>query len=177
MGAWAATYTIFLIFLFRCFIKYIYSILCVKFLCEVRYFTSKVAIISLSALVVRKVTGSEIIGFSVRKTMRKVPGDDRRTTRGRRKSGEERRGGHQERSSSSSFDKQNKQFSKHQTKFVFFRIIVFCLCQVFWRPNYTSCSIKIIFFRENKLRKIPANWNSKQFFRYITLVMYYTLEL
>ena len=34
-------------------------------------------------------------------------------------------GGHQERSSSSSFDKQTKQSSKHQTKFVFLAIIVF----------------------------------------------------
>ena len=39
-----------------------YAILCVNFVREVRYFTSKVAIFSLSALVVRKVTGSEIIG-------------------------------------------------------------------------------------------------------------------
>ena len=57
---------------------------------EVRYFIPKFAIISLSALVVRKVTGSEIIGCSVRKTMRKVPGDARRAARGRRKSGEVR---------------------------------------------------------------------------------------
>ena len=34
-----------------------YAILCVKFVREVRYFTSKVAIFSLSALVVREVTG------------------------------------------------------------------------------------------------------------------------
>ena len=34
-----------------------YAILCVKFVREVRYFTSKVAIFSLSTLVVRKVTG------------------------------------------------------------------------------------------------------------------------
>ena len=55
----------------------------------------------------------------MRKAMRKVPGDARRTARGRRKSGEERgEGGHQGRSSSSSFDKQNKQSSKHQTNFV-----------------------------------------------------------
>ena len=70
---------------------------------EVRYFASKVAIISLSALVVRKVTGSEIIGCSARKAMRKVPGDAQRAARGRRKSGEERgRGGgsHQGRTSS-----------------------------------------------------------------------------
>ena len=39
-----------------------YAILCVNFVREVRYFTSKVAIFALSALVVRKVTGSEIIG-------------------------------------------------------------------------------------------------------------------
>ena len=58
--------------------------------------------------------------------MRKVPGDARRAARGRRRSGEERGGGHQGRSSSSSsFDKQNKQSSKHQTKFVFLTIIVF----------------------------------------------------
>ena len=44
-----------------------YAILCVKFVREVRYFTSKVAIFSLSALVVRKVTG-----------------DARRAARGRR---------------------------------------------------------------------------------------------
>ena len=61
----------------------------------------------------------------MRKAMRKVPGDARRTARGRRKSGEERGGGHQGRSSTSSFDKQNKQSSKHQTKFVFLTIIVF----------------------------------------------------
>ena len=54
--------------------------------------------------------------------MRKVPGDARRAARGRRKSGED---SHQGRSSSSSFDKQNKQSSKHQTKFVFLTII-FC---------------------------------------------------
>ena len=36
---------------------------------EVRYFTSKVAIISLFALVVRKVTGSERIGCSVREVV------------------------------------------------------------------------------------------------------------
>ena len=71
----------------------IYAILCVKFVREVRYFTSKVAISSLSALVVRKVTGSEIIRCSVRIAMRKVPGDARRAARGRRKSGEERGGG------------------------------------------------------------------------------------
>ena len=58
-----------------------YAILCVKFVREVRYFTSKGAIISLSALVVRKVTGSEIIGCSVRKAMRKVPGAVRRAAR------------------------------------------------------------------------------------------------
>ena len=109
--------------------------------------------------------------------MRKVPGDAQRAARGRRKSGEERGEGHQGRSSSSSFDKQNKQSSKHQTKFVFLTIIVFFLCQVFWRPNYTSCSIKIIFSGENKLHKIPVNWDSKEIFRYITLVKYYTLEL
>ena len=40
---------------------YFYAILCVKFVREVRYFTSNVAIFSLSALVVRKVTGGEII--------------------------------------------------------------------------------------------------------------------
>ena len=74
--------------------------LCVKFVREVRYFTSKVAIISLSVLDVRKVTGSEIIGCSVRKAMHKVPGDARRAARGRRKSGEERGGSHQERTSS-----------------------------------------------------------------------------
>ena len=39
-----------------------YAILCVKFVREVRYFTSKVAIFSLFALGVRKVTGSGIIG-------------------------------------------------------------------------------------------------------------------
>ena len=44
------------------FKKLFYAILCVNFVREVRYFTSKVAIFSLSALVVRKVTGSEIIG-------------------------------------------------------------------------------------------------------------------
>ena len=71
-------------------INLFYAILCVKFVREVRYFTSQVAISSLSALVVRKVTGSEIIGCSVRKAMRKVPGDARRAARGRRKSGEER---------------------------------------------------------------------------------------
>ena len=49
-----------------------YAILCVNFVRELRYFTSKVAIFSLSALV------------------RKVPGDARRAARGRRKSGEER---------------------------------------------------------------------------------------
>ena len=38
-----------------------YAILCVKYVREVRYFTSKVAIFSLSALVVRKVTGGKII--------------------------------------------------------------------------------------------------------------------
>ena len=38
-----------------------YAILCVKFVREVRYFTSKLAIFSLFALVVRKVTGGEII--------------------------------------------------------------------------------------------------------------------
>ena len=43
-------------------IHFFYGILCVKFVREVRYFTSKVAIFSLSALVVRKVTGSETIG-------------------------------------------------------------------------------------------------------------------
>ena len=59
---------------------------------EVRHFTSKVAIISLSALVVRKVMGSEIIGCSARKAMRKVSGDARRAARGRRNSGEERGG-------------------------------------------------------------------------------------
>ena len=61
--------------------------------------------------------------------MRKVPGDARRAARGRRKSGEERGGGESHKgrssSSSSSFDKQNKQSSKHQTKFVFLTIIVF----------------------------------------------------
>ena len=51
---------------------------------EVRYITSEVDIISLSALVVRKITDSEIIGYSVRKAMRKVPGDARRAARGRR---------------------------------------------------------------------------------------------
>ena len=55
--------------------------------------------------------------------MRKVPGDARRAARSRRKSGEERGGG--EKSSSSSFDKQNKQSRKHQTKFVFLTMIVF----------------------------------------------------
>ena len=57
--------------------------------------------------------------------MRKVSGDARRAARGRRKSGVERGESHPGRSSSSSFDKQNKQFSKHQTKFVFLTIIVF----------------------------------------------------
>ena len=42
--------------------NYFYAVLCVKFVREVRYFTSKVAIFLLSAMVVRKVTGSEIIG-------------------------------------------------------------------------------------------------------------------
>ena len=54
---------------------YFYAILCVKFVREVRYFTSKVAIFSLAALVVRKVTGSEIDRVAMRKAMRKVPGD------------------------------------------------------------------------------------------------------
>ena len=76
-----------------------YVILCVKLMREVRYFVSKVAIISLSALVVRKETSSEIIGCCVRKATRKVPGDARRAARGRRKSGEEG-GGHQGRTSS-----------------------------------------------------------------------------
>ena len=40
--------------------KRFYAILSVKFVREVRYFTSKVAIFSLSALVVRKVTGGEV---------------------------------------------------------------------------------------------------------------------
>ena len=57
--------------------------------------------------------------------MRKVPGDAWRAACGRRKSGEERGKSHQGRSSSSSFHKQNKQSSKHQTKFVFLTIIVF----------------------------------------------------
>ena len=57
--------------------------------------------------------------------MRKVPGDARRAARGRRKSGEERGASHPGRSSSRSFDKQNEQSSKHQTKFVFLTIIVF----------------------------------------------------
>ena len=76
-----------------------YAILCVKFVREVRYFTSEVAIISLSALGVRKV-GSEIIGCSVGKAMCKVPGDARRAACGRRKSGEDRGGSHQGRTSS-----------------------------------------------------------------------------
>ena len=59
--------------------------------------------------------------------MRKVPGDARRAARGRRNSREDRGGGgdHQGRTSRSSFDKQNKQSSKYQTKFVFLTIIVF----------------------------------------------------
>ena len=41
-------------------VEYIfYAILCVKFVREVQFSTSKMAIISLSALVVRKVTGDE----------------------------------------------------------------------------------------------------------------------
>ena len=62
---------------------------------EVRYFTSTVAIFSLSALVMLKVTGSGPLlnnGVAMRKAMRKVPGDARRAARGRRKSGEERGG-------------------------------------------------------------------------------------
>ena len=45
-----------------CCIIYYYTILGVKFVHEVQYSTSEVAIISLSALLVRKVTGGEIIG-------------------------------------------------------------------------------------------------------------------
>ena len=59
---------------------------------EVRYFTSKVAFFSLSALVVRKVTGGVNNRVAMRKVMRKVPGDAPRAARGRRKSGEEIRG-------------------------------------------------------------------------------------
>ena len=111
----------------------IYAILCVKFVRKVRYFTSKVAIISLSALVVRKVTSSEIIVCSVRKAMRKVSGDARRAARGWRKSGEERgvvtkevRAARVEPVHENQRQyKQNKQSSKHQTKFVFLTIIVF----------------------------------------------------
>ena len=91
---------------------------------KVRYFTSKVAIFSLSALVVRKVTGSERDKVAVKRCVkfRAMPGvlpvvDGRAGWRGG--------GGDHGRSSSSSFDKQNKQCSKHQTKFVFFTIIVF----------------------------------------------------
>ena len=101
-----------------------YAILCVKFVREVRYFTSKVAKFSLSALVVRKVTGRS----NNRVAMRKVPGDARRAARGRRKSGEETGWGgesHQWRSSSISFDKLNKRSSKHWNKFVFLTIIGF----------------------------------------------------
>ena len=64
---------------------------------EVRYFTSKVAIFSLSALVVRKVKRCDAMRCVKRwvkfRAMRKVPGDARRAARGRRKSGEERGGG------------------------------------------------------------------------------------
>ena len=108
--------------------KSFYAILCVKFVREVRYFTSKVAIFSLSALVVRKVTGGEIIELRCVK-FRAMPGvlpvvDGR--------------GGksHQGRSSISSFDKQNKQSSKHQTKFIFLTIIVF-----FSLPRYFDVPI------------------------------------
>ena len=94
-----------------------------------------VAIISLSALVVRKVTGSKIIGCSVRKAMHKVPGDARRAARGRRKSGRVTKGERAARvepvHDNQRQYKQNKQSSKHQTKFVFLTIIVFFLCQVF----------------------------------------------
>ena len=110
---------------------YFYAILCVKFVREVRYFTSKFAIISLSPLVVRKVTGSEIIGCSVRKAMRKVPGDAGRTARGRRKSGggEGVTDGERAARVEPMYDnqrqyKRNKQSSENQTQFVFLPIIV-----------------------------------------------------
>ena len=145
---------------------------------EVRYFTSKVAIISLSAFIVRKVTGSEIIGCSARKAMRKVRGDahGRRNSGGRVNKGERAARVEPGHGNQRQY-KQNKQSCKHQTKFVFLTIIFFFLCQVYWRPNNTSCSIKLIFSRENKFCKIPANWNSKQIFRYLIQLMYYTLEL
>ena len=78
--------------------------------------------------------------------MRKVPGDAQRAARGLRKSGEERGEGesHQGRSSSSSFDKQNKQSSKHQTKFVFLTIIVF-----FSLPGILTSQLYIKYHQNN----------------------------
>ena len=64
-----------------------YAILCIKFVHEVQYSTSKYNI-PLSALVVRKVTGGEIIS----KAMRKVPGNEYSAWRGG--------GGHQGKASS-----------------------------------------------------------------------------